>query len=134
MTTQATPLARLNELFEETGFFGERTRTFTPLDIVETSGTYRISLDVPGVDPADVQVEYKEGRLWISGERRPDVLEEGEKRHRGERPHGRFRRVVALPEDVATDQIDASYAAGVLSVVVPKAEAALPQKITVRVE
>ena len=126
---------RLNELLEDPFFSGdERTTSLTaPLDIAETDSGYEVAVDLPGLNSESVQVEFKDGRLWVSGERAELQREEGRTYHRLERRHGKFRRVIALPNDVAADRIDASYKDGVLLVVVPKSEAARPRKIDIKV-
>ena len=70
--------------------------------------------------------------LSISGERK--IASEGDnvRYHRREREAGTFNRVVALPGEVDADKVEANHVNGVLTVVIPKAEAAKPKQITVR--
>ena len=127
--------ARLNELFDDAQFFAEHRgggAMGAPLDIVETETGYELTADLPGLTSDDVHIEYKDGRLWISGERQEVVKEEGKTYHRSERRHGKFRRVIALPKDVASDKIEAAYNNGVLSVSVPKAETSMARKIEIK--
>lgn len=104
----------------------------TPWDLVETSEAYEIQLDLPGMSPEDVQVEFNDGVLTISGERKAAEAVEGRKVHRNERRGGAFNRSVKLPE-VDGERISAEFKHGVLTVVAPKIPAVTPRKIEVKV-
>lgn len=97
-------------------------------DIKETANEYIISLDIPGMDKDKINIEVKGGRLVISGERHSEVKEDKPHQYyRQERSFGNFVRSLALPDNVRTDQIDAQYNNGVLTVKLPKKQANLPQ-------
>ena len=124
----------MNRLFE-TSF--ERadgpSRVLAPLaNFAETEKEYEITLDLPGLQPEDVGVEFRDGHLCISGERKQVKEEEGKTFHRVERTHGEFRRVIALGNEVDAESIDAKYEHGVLVVTVPKIAAVQPKKIAVK--
>ena len=103
-----------------------------PLNLCETDDEYCISLDLPGVDPKDVDVEVRHGELWITGRRESDSEKQGRTWHRRERFYGEFRRVVRLGMDVDTDRIDAKFKDGVLQITVGKTEDAKTKKIRVK--
>jgi len=130
--------SRFPHFFDEDFLFrpengSEAKEWFSPLiNVVESEKDYEISLDVPGLKAEDFNIEFKDGQLWVSGERKAQQEEEGKTYHRVERRYGSFRRVVSLPVDVAADKIEAAYKDGVLSVSVPKAPTALPRKIAVK--
>lgn len=112
---------------------GSDGKTFAPrLNLAESDKAYEITIDLPGIDPQDVSLEFKDGQLWVSGERKFEEEEKGKSFHRIERGFGQFRRVISLGTDVDADNVDASYKNGVLSVTVPKAAAVQPRKIAVR--
>lgn len=112
---------------------GEMKEWFTPqINVVESDGGYDISLDLPGMKADEFNIEFKEGQLWVTGERKAEQEESGKTYHRVERYHGQFRRVVTLPVEVSADKIEATYKDGVLSISVPKAPTVLPQKIVVK--
>ncbi|HEX4590600.1 MAG TPA: Hsp20/alpha crystallin family protein [Gemmataceae bacterium] len=91
-----------------------------------------VEADLPGVDPAKIDISVTEGnRLTIQGER-PEVDLENAVWHRQERGHGNFVREFTLPTLVDADKVEARYDAGVLRLTLPKAAAAKPRKITVR--
>ena len=104
----------------------------TPWDVVETNEAYELMIDLPGMMPEDVQVEFNDGVLTVSGERKVVEAVEGRKVHRSERAAGPFSRSVKLPE-VDGERISAQFKHGVLTVVAPKIPAVTPRKIEVKV-
>ena len=88
--------------------------------------------DLPGVDPAKLDVAVTEGnRLTVQGER-PVVDVPNAVWHRHERGHGAFARSLTLPTLVDADNVEARYEHGVLRLTLPKAEAAKPRKIAIK--
>jgi len=104
----------------------------TPWDVVETNDAFELTIDLPGIMPEDLQVEFNDGILTVSGERKVVEAVEGRKVHRSERRAGPFSRSVKLPE-VDGERISAQFKHGVLSVVAPKIPAVTPRKIEVKV-
>ena len=111
-------------------------RFFVPsLDVVERADAYVISAELPGVDPATVDISFENNTLTLSGTKQPSVVaqEKDELRvYTAERLSGSFERAVRLPEYVEGDKIEASYTNGVLTITVPKAQAARARKIEVK--
>lgn len=106
---------------------------FAPaIDVRETEKEYLFSVDAPGVKEEDINISVTGHQLAISGERRRESEDKSEKTYRSERFFGRFERSFALPEEVNTDQIEASFRDGVLEVHVPKVEAAQPKTIPIK--
>ena len=105
---------------------------FPLTNVTENKDSYFVRCELPGVksDELDIQVTGK--GLSISGERR--IAEEGDnvRYHRREREAGKFSRFVALPNEVDTGKVDASLKDGVLTMAVPKSEAAKPRQIAVK--
>lgn len=98
----------------------------------ETAHLFEIAIDLPGVMPEDVTVEYEEGMLVVSGERKPAMLEEGTSVLRDERVQGNFRRVFQLKE-INSDAITAEFKHGVLTVVAPKPQKPTGKKVEIKV-
>lgn len=112
---------------------GTNGEKFMPhLDVVETPNEYLIAVDLPGVKPEDVKVEMEEGKLTISGKRETLVEENTKHVHRIERTKGTFHRVVTLPREIDTENIDAKYEQGVLHITLPKLAERQPRKIEIR--
>lgn len=117
---------------------GARTpagRTALPLDVSESPTEYRVVASLPGVKPEDVTIQFQQGMLAISGEVHDAAAEHGPKEghhyHIRERRHGRFYRALTLPTAVDADKAQATFEHGVLTVRLPKAEAATPLQIPV---
>jgi HSP20 family protein len=112
------------------------SRVWVPaLDVAERGDAYVIHAELPGVSPDQVDVSFEQNVLTIRGTKPAsfDVAAEGELRmFAAERVHGSFERSVRLPEFVDAEKIDANFAHGLLTVTVPKAQAAQPRKITIR--
>ena len=123
-----TEMSRLvNGLFEN----GERMpRTFIPaLDVWETANDVVYAFDLPGLAEDEISIEVADDTLTVTGERRRETQEQGDRFFRHERRYGGFSRAVGLPAGVDDSKIVASYESGVLEVRVPKPEEAKPRKI-----
>ena len=90
-----------------------------------------LRLDVPGIDPEQLEVTVDRGILAISGKREEERTE-NDKFFVRERTMGTFTRRLRLPETLNADAVEASYANGVLEVRIPVLEQAKPRKIEVR--
>ncbi|MDB5313408.1 MAG: Hsp20/alpha crystallin family protein [Gemmataceae bacterium] len=103
-----------------------------PVNVWEDDQALYVEVDLPGVDPAKLDVTVTEGnQLTIQGERAaPDIA--GATWVRQERPIGPFVREVALPALVDADKVEAGYENGVLRLTLPKHEAVKPRKIQVK--
>ncbi|MDR8393253.1 Hsp20/alpha crystallin family protein [Aliifodinibius sp. S!AR15-10] len=100
-------------------------------DMVETDDEYVIKVDLPGIPKEDVNINFKDNRLTISGERKKESKEEKENYMRRERYHGSFLRSFTLPNAVKEDDIKAKYRDGVLTINVKKAEESKPKKVKI---
>lgn len=98
-------------------------------DVTETDEAYLVEVELPGVRRQDVTIELAGGELAISGELTKKERQ-GLFRHRTRRT-GQFSYRVTLPGDVDADRVEASLADGVLTVRVPKTEAARPRRIAI---
>ena len=105
---------------------------FPLINLTEDKDNYYVRAEMPGLKADDISISVANNNLSISGERK--IASEGEnvRYHRREREAGTFNRIVALPGDVDADKVEANHVNGVLTVVIPKAEAAKPKQITVR--
>ncbi|MCE5281037.1 MAG: Hsp20/alpha crystallin family protein [Deltaproteobacteria bacterium] len=97
-------------------------------------GDVVVTAELPGVDPAKVDISVVGNTLTISGTRDADPLKEGESYHRQERHYGRFSRSLQLPFHVEAGKVEARYERGVLRITLPRAEADKPRKIAVQVQ
>lgn len=90
------------------------------LEMTETGKAYKITAEIPGIDPNDVEVTFEDGLLRIAGEKKEE-REENERGYRlSERSYGAFERIVELPSAADPDKIDAKFKNGVLTVSIKK--------------
>src|SRR5947209_13344353 len=132
------PLANLR-LFEDafTRLLSEpqSNRPWSPaVDIYETENDLVLKADLPDVNLKDIDVRVENQTLNISGERKFEQEENGKGYHRLERNYGRFTRSFAVPNSFDTEKISADYKNGVLTVSLPKKEAAKPRQVKVELK
>jgi HSP20 family protein len=104
---------------------------FPPINIFRNAnGDAVIRAELPGVKPEQLSVTVERRRLTLSGERTPETPENGSY-HRRERLWGKFSRSIELPADLDVDRAEASFRNGVMTLRIPRADAAKPRQITV---
>ncbi len=110
-------------------------RPWSPaVDIYETENDLVLKADLPDVDLKDIDVRVENQTLTISGERKFDQEQAGKGYHRIESSYGSFMRSFAVPNTFDTEHIAADFKNGVLSVTLPKKEAAKPRQVKVEVK
>jgi HSP20 family protein len=109
---------------------------FSPgFEAVELDDAYRVTADIPGVDPADVEVSVEDGVLTIRGQRHYEdesETEAGGVQKMSER--GRFERRFRFPGDIVENEVKATHKHGVLTVTVPKPAEQKPEVRSIPVE
>jgi HSP20 family protein len=100
-----------------------------PLDAYVTQNEIVVTANVPGVKPEDVEITLEGDTLTIKGER-PGPIENVDYVMR-ERPFGKFQRTLNINIPVDADKAEARYEHGLLTLVIPKAEAVKPKTIAV---
>ena len=122
-------LLRWNDFFSPASGNGE---VLSPrVNIEEREDAFEVSAELPGVEEKNIEVTVEEGVMTISGHRESSREEKKEGTLLRERSYGSFRRSFRLGSTVDAEKIEASYKNGVLSVKLPKAEAARPRQIPV---
>jgi HSP20 family protein len=133
---------RFNELFEDVLARSGVARDEEPMarpgwrpamDLFEEPSRYVARIDLPGVAPADVEIEVDDTALRVHGERRMDLGVPREAYLRVERPQGRFSLSVQLPPSVDRGGIQAQHSEGVLEIVLPRRKEEGPSKVRVGV-
>ena len=108
-----------------------QARQFPAINLYDAGDRYVLTVPVPGMSPEDLDLSITGETLTLRGERkRPEGVSD-ESFRRQERPFGRWTRTVTLPDRVESGEVSASYAQGVLTVALPKAESAKPRQISV---
>ena len=90
------------------------------VDLTEDEKAYRIAAELPGMDEKDVEVAISGDTLTIKGEKRQEKETKEPNFYLSERSYGSFQRAFALPDGIDRDKIDARFAKGVLTVILPK--------------
>ena len=127
----------INRLFgnvQQTDGSSSATATWIPaVDIHEFTDRFELYVDVPGVDPNNVELTLEDGVLTLSGERiHKNPKGDGEPQHRRiERSQGLFYRRFVLPDTVDSDRVNAAGKDGVLTVTIPKQAKAMPRRIQI---
>ncbi|MBB3226790.1 HSP20 family protein [Luteibacter sp. Sphag1AF] len=101
------------------------------VDIREEAGRFLILADIPGVDPATIDIQMDKNVLTIKGERPAAVADESGKLSRIERSYGTFHRRFALPEGVDAEGITATGKHGVLEIAIPRKAEPAPRRISI---
>lgn len=104
------------------------------VDIAENDKEYVVKGELPGIKKEDVKVDVSNGVLTISGERKFERNEKGDKFHRIERSYGGFARSFVLPEDVIGEKIAAEFKDGVIAVRLPKTEIKKAKSTQIKVQ
>jgi len=108
------------------------TSQWTPrVDIREDAHRFVILADLPGIDPADVEIWMDKGILSIKGERKSETATQGDRYSRVERRYGNFHRRFALPDSADPEGITADGRHGVLEISIPKRPETTPRRIHV---
>ena len=105
---------------------------FPAVNVWQGDEAVAITAELPGVDPADIDISVKENVLTLSGERKAPEVPEGARWHRNERGFGRFARSVRLPFVAAEDKVEARMTNGVLRIVIGRPEEDKPRKIEIK--
>lgn len=104
------------------------------MDVAEKADAYLINVELPGVEPGQVEINFEQNVLTIRGVK-PSSFDAANGEYRvytAERVSGEFERAVRLPDFVDSESIEASYSNGLLHIMVPKAQAAQPRKIEIK--
>lgn len=105
---------------------------FPPMNITQDDDNFYLRAEVPGIKPSELSISAVRNRVSIAGKREIQREHERASYHRRERAEGAFNRTVTLPTEVDAERVDASYANGILTLTLPKAEETKPRQITVR--
>jgi HSP20 family protein len=99
---------------------GDGARLWPSVDVTETDKAYHVTAELPGIDQADVEINLRDNALVISGEKRQETRDANGGRSYTERTFGRFERILALPDEVDADHVEATFKNGVLAITLPK--------------
>lgn len=145
------PKNRLPELLKENGdVFDTLFRNFmtwptvapyltetvgwTPVvDLMDAGEEYLLTAEIPGVKPEDVELEFVDGVLTLRGTKKAEYEVKEKKYHLFERGYGVFERAFRLPPSIEAEAIKAEFKDGIVTIKIPKANAALAKKIEIAI-
>lgn len=125
--------SEMNRLFEV--YYPNRVRqapSYPALNVWANDEGLKVTAEVPGVSPDDIDISVVGDMLTLSGTRKNDELDENARYHRQERGYGDFTRSLQLPFPVDVNKVEATFHNGLLMVAMPRAEEDKPRKITVK--
>ncbi len=131
-TPQIEARKRFLRQMMENSYEGERVMSF-PMDLQASADEYTLTAMLPGLDAEEVDLQFNNGVLTISGEYKDNRIENDEYFF-SELPVGKFSRAIEFNEPVQHDKISASMKKGLLTVRIPKAEEAKPKSIKIKAE
>lgn len=121
----------MDEFFNEA--VASRSSTFTPsINISETDEQLNIEVEIPGMKKEDININFENSSLTISGERKQETEKEGRRFHRVETSYGAFNRSFQLPDHIDEESIEAEYKDGVLHISMGKREEKLKKQIAIK--
>ena len=103
-----------------------------PMDLHREGDRFIAEIDLPGVDPASIDIDVEDFTLTVRAERRRKTKVEKEQWVTRERTYGTFARQLSLGRGLDLGRIEADYADGVLTLTIPVAEDSKPRKVQVR--
>lgn len=119
-------------------FFGQASlfsgAAFPAVNVYEDEERIVVCAELPGTDPAQVNVTVTGDLLTVSGTRETLNADEQRRAFRRERPQGKFTREVLLPMQVDADRVEATFENGILAIAMPKAAQSKPKQISVQVK
>ncbi len=121
----------INELFDGYyqgfGGLGRRMAGSAGFELSETYDEIRVKVELPGMDEKDIAVELEEDMLVIRGERKEEKETQKRNYHVSEMSYGGYYRTIPLPAKVDREKAKAKFKRGVLTLALPKMEAAKVQ-------
>jgi HSP20 family protein len=134
MLMRTDPFRELDRIAQQA--FGAPTGSWArptaiPMDAYRSGEEFVVEFDLPGVDPAAIELSVERNALTVKAERHPTTRDEHVELQVSERGHGRSSRQLFLGDALDLDRIRADYEAGVLTLRIPVAEKAKPRTISV---
>ena len=128
MLMRFDPFRELDRLAEQT--WGGTRQPAMPMDAYRRGDHFVVHFDLPGVDPASIEISVDRNILTVSADRRFEQRREDEILVT-ERPQGTYSRQLMLGDQLDTERIEAGYDRGVLTLTIPVAERAKPRKVQI---
>jgi HSP20 family protein len=131
MLMRFDPMHEFDRMFEQA--WNQTRQASIPMDAYRHGDSFVLHFDLPGVDPASIDLTVERNSLTVKAERHWQQID-GDQIVANERRQGTFTRQLSLGEGLDTDRIEASYENGVLTLTVPVSERSKPRRIEVATE
>ena len=125
-------MERLTEGITRGYTHGSGAGVFPLMNLTEDNNAYFIRAELPGMKAKEIELSVTGDSITISGERKIADEASDAKYHRRERESGKFNRIMNLPGQINVEKVEASSVDGVLTIKLPKSEAAKPRQITIK--
>jgi len=122
---------QMNRLFTDV-WPGATRRAYPPVNLWAGRDSAVVTVELPGLDPKALDISVVGDTLTLKGSREADELKEGQAFTRQERAVGDFHRQIKMPFRVEPDNVEATYAKGILRISLPRLEADRPKQIAVK--
>ena len=134
-TTYSTnPFREMDRLFNQVSRAVANDSHIMPMDLYRQGDVFTVKIDLPGVDPASIDIDVDDRTLTVRAERAPESVDTSDDNSgwvSRERSYGTYARQIALGRGLDTSRIEAGFTDGVLTLTIPVAEEAKPRKIAV---
>lgn len=129
---RSDPFRELDRLAQQVWGLNNGSRQLAmPMDAYRNGESFLIQFDLPGVEPDSIDLTVEDNVLTVKAERPSPPVHDGVERLVGERLFGTFTRQVFLGDNLDTENIEASYDQGVLTLSIPVAPHAKPRRIPI---
>jgi HSP20 family protein len=130
MLMRFDPFRELDRLTEQLASTAARAPRAFPMDAYRRGDQFIVEFDLPGVEPGSIELTVEKNVLGVRAERRFEPRE-GDEVVVAERPHGTYTRQLFLGDTLDSENVQANYEHGVLTLTIPVAEAAKPRRVSV---
>jgi HSP20 family protein len=111
----------------------DKIETF-PMELLETEEAVIVTAEIPGIDPKQLDISFKENQLLIRGKREETLDEAGKFYHRTKKRSETFSRSISLPCQVKINEVEATYKDNVLKIIMPKMESKKTERVYIDIK
>ncbi len=122
----------MDKMFSRVPFFGTTEFEFPLVNLYDSRDVLYVVAEIPGVTKENIEINYQDGALTITGKREPKKYGQSELL-RQEQPQGDFEKIIRVPMSIKSSDIKAKFEDGMLSISLPKTEEAKPRQIAVEI-
>ena len=134
-TRRSDPFALMRSMLRDFDYFTPARTSqsvFPAVNVWQGGEAVAVTAELPGVEPADIDISVKENVLTITGVRNAPEVPEGARWHRNERSYGKFSRAIRLPFIASDERVEAQMTNGILQILVGRPEEDKPRKIEIK--